>query len=124
MGFTRTLFDLVGGERKLDAFVEEFADRLKANPDLGPLYPDDMTHLKSAYKEYAMEMLGGPRLFSQNFGGRNLSEAHKHIPITKERADEMIQCAMETMEHFHVPKTVQQSARERLEGAVQRMINA
>ncbi len=124
MGFSRTLFELVGGESKLDAFIDDFMARLKAHPELGTMYPDDMTHLKAAYKDFAMEMLGGPKMFSKKRGSTSFTLAHKDIAITKHRADAMIECAVETMEHFHIPKSVQQAALERLEGPVYSMINA
>jgi hemoglobin len=122
--FTRTLFEMVGGEAKLDAFMDHFMARIKANPDLAALYPNDMSHLKAAYKDFAMEFLGGPKMFSRKPIANSLTQFHSDIPITKHRADAMLQCAVETMENFHIPRSVQQAMLDRLEGQVYSMINA
>lgn len=123
MNFRQTIFELVGGEAKLDSFVEEFVHRIKTNPDLGSLYPEDMTKIKGAYKDYAMEMFGGPKKFSASHQSEKLTDLHRDIRITRQRADEMIHCAVQTMEHFHVPRKVQETALEALEGQIYTMVN-
>ncbi|MCL6517479.1 hypothetical protein [Alicyclobacillus sp.] len=119
----RTLFELVGGQRKLDAMLDEFIRRVKADPDLGPLYPDDMSNLKSYYRDFAMEMLDGPKKWTEGGDASRLRQVHRDIPITKRRADAMVNCAMDTLEHFGVPKFVQEAAQQRLESAVYDMVN-
>ncbi|MCL6547277.1 MAG: hypothetical protein K6T30_00035 [Alicyclobacillus sp.] len=118
----KAIFEMMGGEEKLNEFVDEFARRIKADPELGPLYPEDMSRLKELYKNFAVEMLGGPKRWSEN-RPVDLHEAHAHIPITKERADAMVNCAMDTMNHFRVPHFVQNAALERLEDVIYSMVN-
>jgi hemoglobin len=119
----KTMFELMGGEAKLDGLLDEFFRRVQADPDLGPLYPDDISPIKAAYKDFAMEMLGGPKRWTQRHSDFRMHEAHRHIPITEDRANAMIRCAKDAMNQFRIPKFVQEAARQRLESVIYDLVN-
>ncbi|MCL6637025.1 MAG: hypothetical protein K6T26_03660 [Alicyclobacillus sp.] len=120
---SKTLFSWLGGEAKLDMLIDDFMQRVKADPDLGPLYPEDISHLKPYYKRFAMELLGGPQRWSEQHREVNLEDLHAHLDITQARADAMVRCASAALANVSLPGFAREAALQRVRGAVYRMIN-
>ncbi|KKB12071.1 hypothetical protein VE25_09255 [Devosia geojensis] len=82
-----SLYDWVGGTAALERLTAAFYDKVKADDVLGPVFarmnPDHPAHVAA----FLGEVLGGPRLYSERYGGhpemirhhlnRNLSEAQR-----------------------------------------------
>ncbi|MCL6594306.1 MAG: hypothetical protein K6T31_10045 [Alicyclobacillus sp.] len=121
---SKTLFSWLGGEAKLDALIDDFMQRVQADPDLGPLYPDDVSHLKPYYKHFAMELLGGPKRWSEQHAEVNLEDVHAHLDITQTHADAMLRCASATLANVSLPAFAREAALQRVRGAIDRMLNS
>jgi hemoglobin len=82
-----SLYDWVGGFAALERLTAVFYDKVKADDVLGPVFarmsPDHPAHVAA----FLAEVLGGPKLYSERYGGhpemirhhlnRNLSEAQR-----------------------------------------------
>jgi hemoglobin len=81
---TPTLFQRLGGEVSIDVAVDQFYDRLLADPELGPFFASvDMRRQRSHQKALLAMALGGPRAYR----GRSLGEAHAHLDINDRHVD-------------------------------------
>ena len=74
-----SLYYAIGGRRSLVAAVEDFYDRLFADPEIVPFFPEGVTARHQAYLVTVLgEALGGP----ERYRGPDLAQAHPHLSIT------------------------------------------
>ena len=75
-----TLFERLGGESKIAELVDDFYDRVLADPELGPFFKDtSMGKLLRMQREFFSAALDGPITYT----GRPLSHVHHGRGITK-----------------------------------------
>lgn len=75
-----TLFERVGGEQAISGLIDEFYDRVVADPDLKPFFKNtSMEKLRRMQFEFFSAALDGPILYT----GRPLSHVHHGRGITK-----------------------------------------
>lgn len=75
------------GEEKLHELVDLFYSRIKQDPILAPLFPDDLTETARKQKQFLTQFLGGPPLFTEEHGHPRLRFRHLRFPITKRHAE-------------------------------------
>lgn len=74
------LFDRVGGEQAISELVDEFYDRVIADPELKPFFTStSMDKLRRMQREFFSAALDGPITYT----GRPLSHVHHGRGITK-----------------------------------------
>lgn len=84
MAADSTLYDRLGGQETIDAVVDEFYDRVLADPELEPYFQGtDTDALRRHQKEFVAHVAGGPVEYS----GENMRAAHAHLDITGEAFD-------------------------------------
>ncbi len=67
------LYDKIGGSVTINKLVQIFYDRVLADPQLGPYFPQtDMATLRAQQAMFISMLLGG----SRSFNGRDLTTAH------------------------------------------------
>jgi hemoglobin len=68
-----SIYDTIGGENALVSVVDDFYDRVLADPDLASYFAGaNMTKLKGRQVAFFAEALGGPALYD----GASMREAH------------------------------------------------
>ncbi len=73
-----TLFERIGGVPAIKAAVDQFYDRVLADPDLSPFFTDvNLRWLKGRQNAFFIQALGGPAVYK----GRDMKAAHEHLPI-------------------------------------------
>ncbi len=75
--------------------VNDFYDFMEEVPEAKKIlnmHPDDLTESRKKLAYFLSGWLGGPKLFSENFGKINLPGAHKHLSIGLEERDAWILC--------------------------------
>lgn len=117
------LYDRLGGAEGLARLVDAFYDRVAADPDLAPIFPDDFTEVKERQFWFLSQFFGGPPLFSERRGQPMLPARHQPFPITPRRAQAWLRCMAEAMEEIGLPPEVQQHALTALSHPARRMIN-
>lgn len=105
-----SLYEKLGGVYNIAAVVDDFIERIMANPKLNanPLV-DEAHHkiAKAGFKylvtEQVCEAAGGP----QKYTGRSMHESHKDLKITSEEWDVFIDDFRTTLNKFKVPQQEQ-----------------
>jgi hemoglobin len=90
-----SVFECLGGERGVRAFVDELARRTADDPQLGPLFDAvDKTALREHRERYFAAVLGGP----EHYSGRGLRDAHRTLQLTNAHLDRFVAIADESLD--------------------------
>lgn len=94
----KSLYSEIGGQETIDQLVEAFYPRVYADKDLRPLFQGDMEEIKRKQKMFLPQFLGGPALYSQEFGPPAMRVRHLPFEVTPKRAQHWLKCMKEA---FH-----------------------
>ena len=78
----KTLYSEIGGQETIDKLVDAFYPRVYADPELRPLFEGDMEEIKRKQRMFLPQFLGGPALYSQEFGPPAMRERHLPFEVT------------------------------------------
>ena len=93
-------FDAIGGYETVERLVDAFYKRVKINPDLKPIFPDDFTEIARKQKKFLTQFLGGPPLYIEEFGHPMLRAKHLRFPINAKRRDAWLNCMNGAMDEI------------------------
>lgn len=88
----KTLFEEIGGTETIEKLVEAFYPRVYADPILSPLFEGDIEEIKQKQRMFLTQFLGGPPLYSQEFGPPAMKQRHMPFEITPKRAERWLSC--------------------------------
>ncbi|MEH7110556.1 globin [Bacillus sp. JJ1764] len=94
----RSLYTEIGGQETINKLVEAFYPRVYDDPDLAPLFEGDMEEIKRKQRMFLPQFLGGPALYSAEFGPPAMRERHLPFEVTSKRAKAWLRCMKEA---FH-----------------------
>ena len=107
---TSSLYERLGGVYNIAAVVDDFIDRVMANPVLNANPKVDEAHhrvSKAGFKYLVTEMVcwatGGP----QKYTGKSMYDSHAHLNITPAEWQSFLQDFQATLDKFEVPPTEQ-----------------
>lgn len=80
------LFERIGGRQVVQRVVREFYDRVAADPDLRPLFPDDLDHGREKQALFMEQWLGGEPVYSALYGHPRLRRRHFPFVIDQRAA--------------------------------------
>ena len=80
------LWERVGGREVIERVVEEFYLRVEQDPELRPLFPDDMTEGRRKQAEFLEQWMGGEPLYSAKYGHPRLRMRHFPFVIDQRAA--------------------------------------
>lgn len=81
-----TLFDRLGGREGVGILIDRFYDLVEADPELRPLFPEDMRAGREKQKWFFEQWFGGEFLYSQRFGHPRLRRRHFPFVIDQKAA--------------------------------------
>jgi hemoglobin len=100
-----TLYERLGGVYSIAVVVDDFIDRVMADPRLNANPAVDEAHHKvppAGFKYLVTEMVcwatGGP----QRYTGRSMADSHRHLNITPREWDAFMDDLRQTLEKFKV----------------------
>jgi hemoglobin len=96
----KTLYDEIGGQETIDRLVNAFYPRVYANEELRPLFEGDMEEIKRKQRLFLPQFLGGPALYSQEFGPPAMRERHLPFKVTPKRAQSWLLCMKEAFQEI------------------------
>jgi len=109
-----TLYERLGGVYSIATVVDDFIDRVMADPRLNANPKVDEAHHKVAppgFKYLVTEMVcwasGGP----QRYTGRSMIDSHRELDITPREWDAFLEDFQQTLDKFAVPATEQAELR-------------
>lgn len=105
-----TLYDRLGGVYSIATVVDDFVDRVMADPRLNANPRVDEAHHKvppAGFKYLVTEMVcwaaGGP----QRYTGRPMNDSHQHLLITAGEWQAFLEDFQQTLDKFAVPRAEQ-----------------
>lgn len=94
-----TLYDRLGGRDGIRAVVDDFYDRLVADPDLGPFFDDaDLDGLRETQTVFLCAAAGGP----ETYDATPVREAHIDVPFTPAHIQRAVDLLYESLDEFDV----------------------
>lgn len=100
---SRTLYDVVGGTDALKLAVDQFYERVVADPQLAHYFEGrDVRRLKRHQVLLLSQVLGGPAEYT----GRQLGEAHARLGITATEYDRVVEHLVGTLRGLDVHDSV------------------
>ena len=86
-----SLYDRIGPDA-LVLLVHRFYARVARDPDLAPIFPDDLSETARKQLAFLTGFTGGPPLYHQLYGHPRLRARHLPFPITPARAQAWLGC--------------------------------
>lgn len=120
---TQTPYELIGGAETVRQLVNSFYDRVARDPDLAPIFPDDLTEIAEKQYMFLTQFLGGPRLYSDVYGSPMMRRRHLPHPITPKRAKAWLSCMSRAMDDVHMEGPVRDFIFARLTQVAKHMVN-
>jgi hemoglobin len=109
-----SLYDRLGGVYSIATVVDDFIDRVMADPRLNANPAVNEAHHKvppAGFKYLATEMVcwatGGP----QKYTGRSMADSHRHLNITPQEWQTFMDDFRQTLDKFTVPAAEQAELR-------------
>ena len=81
-----TLFQAVGGSEAVARITQLFYDRVEADPELRPLFPEDLSNGREKQRLFLEQYFGGPPSYSAKFGHPRLRRRHFPFVIGQRHA--------------------------------------
>lgn len=93
----QTLYEQIGGDT-IDKLVKAFYPKVYADPTISPLFEGDMNIIMEKQRMFLTQFLGGPPLYSQEYGPPAMRRRHLPFEITPERAKSWLRCMGEAFD--------------------------
>jgi truncated hemoglobin YjbI len=99
-----SLYDAIGGERRVRDVVQALYDRLFVDPMVGFLFEGkDKAHIVEQQVAFTCRFLGGPQVYT----GKALPIAHANLPLLPGHFDRRHRLLEQVLEAQNVPGDVQ-----------------
>jgi hemoglobin len=96
----KSLYSEIGGQETIDQLVDAFYPRVYVDEELRPLFEGDMEEIKRKQRMFLPQFLGGPALYSQEFGPPAMRDRHLPFEVTPRRAKCWLRCMKEAFEEI------------------------
>lgn len=98
--FERTPYAILGGEAVVRRLVDMFYDQMDEDPDyfvIRKLHPQSLTGSREKFFMFLSGWLGGPQLYTDQFGHPRLRMRHMPYPIGSIERDQWMACMASAM---------------------------
>ncbi|MBW5447245.1 globin [Cohnella sp. CFH 77786] len=119
-----SLFEAVGGAPAVRDLVEKFYPKVKADPLLSPLFPEDIEPVMEKQYMFLTQFFGGPTLYSDRYGHPMMRARHLPFPVTPARAEAWLSCMARALAETDIPEPLRPVVLERLSGPAHHFINS
>jgi hemoglobin len=96
----KSLYTAIGGQETIDKLVEAFYPRVYDDPNLSPLFEGDMNEIMRKQRMFLSQFLGGPPLYSMEFGPPAMQHRHLPFEVTPKRKEAWLRCMKEAFEEI------------------------
>jgi hemoglobin len=113
-----SLYNRLGGVYSIATMVDDFIDRIMADPRLNANPRVDEAHHRvtpAGFKYLVTEMLCGAAGGPQSYSGRAMEESHRHLLITAGEWQAFMEDLQQTLDKFAVPAAEQAEVRALVE---------
>lgn len=103
-GVNDNSYQAAGGLEGLTKLVKAFYNNmstLSESKKIRDMHPTDLTESEQKLAYFLSGWLGGPKLYKEHYGGINIPQAHKHIPIGGEESEAWLMCMQKAVDVQH-----------------------
>lgn len=119
-----TLWSQVGGTETFKAIVHHFYQRVREDPLLAPMYPqDDWEGAEWRLRTFLEQYWGGPTSYSERRGHPRLRMRHQPFPITPEAKEHWLEHMNAALDEAALPPMHDAAFRDYVERAAIAMVN-
>jgi hemoglobin len=111
------------GEQNLATLVDRFYDLVFANPQIAHLFKTDKNLIKEKQRLFLTQFLGGPPLYSEQYGHPQLRARHLPHPISEDDAVAWLSCMSEAITSLEVSEKIKDDIFKRLIPTAMFMVN-
>jgi len=98
-----SIYDSIGGAAAVRAAVDDFYERVLADPGLALFFAQtDLQQLKAHQRSFIAAAIGGPEIFA----GRDMAAAHAGLGITDGQFDAVVGHLVDTLTGLGVPAAI------------------
>jgi len=119
----QTLYDALGGSEGIKRLVDVFYGKVKNDPVLSPIFPEDLTETARKQYMFLSQFFGGPPLYSEAFGSPMLRARHMRFPITPSRAQRWLDLMSASFDEVGIDPLTKELAFLRLTKTAHHMTN-
>jgi hemoglobin len=94
-------YNAAGGLTGLTALVDSFYQYMDSLPEaqsIRVMHQSDLTESRKKLTYFLSGWLGGPKLYSKNFGSIAIPKAHRHLPIGRAEVESWILCMQKAVD--------------------------
>jgi len=94
-------YHAAGGLVGITSLVDDFFSNMDAFPEaekIRKMHPQDLSESRKKLTYFLCGWLGGPRLYSEHYGGINIPEVHKHLAIGAAERDAWLLCMQKAID--------------------------
>lgn len=120
-----TSYLTAGGEAGVQKLVEDFYEIMAERPfakKIFEMHPKDISVSIDKLARFLCGWLGGPKRYSEKYGGIAIPPAHKHLPIKEEEMNAWLGCMAEAIERQDYPEDFGQYLIEQLAVPASRIV--
>lgn len=117
-----TLFDRLGAEN-LKLLVDRFYDLVFSHEQIAPLFKTDKNLIKEKQRLFLTQFLGGPPLYSQQYGHPQLRARHLPHPIGQEDAVAWLSCMSSAITSLQLDESLKEELFKRFIATAMFMVN-
>lgn len=95
-------YKAAGEEAGIKKLVDEFYHQMETQDrgqHIRAMHKDDLDTIKDKLSLFLMAWLGGPRKYSEKYGGISIPMVHQHLVIGEDERDAWIFCMSEALKH-------------------------
>lgn len=117
-----TLFDKLGSEN-IATLVDKFYDLVFEHPEINHLFKSDKAEIKEKQRLFLTQFLGGPNLYTQQYGHPQLRARHLPHPIGEDDAVAWLSCMAKAIGTLNVEEVLKDELFKRFVPTAMFMVN-
>lgn len=98
------LLERVGGREVIERVVDTFYDKVEADDELRPMFPEDLGPGREKQKLFLEQWLGGAPRYSEQYGHPRLRRRHFPFEITERGAGRWLRHMIQSFRDHDVPE--------------------
>lgn len=118
-----TLYDRLGAEN-LELLVDRFYELVFAHPLIGRLFVTDKDTIKKKQKLFLTQFLGGPSLYSDQYGHPRMRARHMPHAITQDDAIAWLHCMSQAIATLPISEVMKDELFSRFPQTAMFMVNS
>jgi hemoglobin len=112
------------GPHMIRILVDRFYESVFASPVIGPLFQSEKQLIKSKQYMFLTQFLGGPNLYSQQYGHPKMRMRHLPHTITNTAKDEWLRCMKEAIDSMPIDPEMKSELFNVFPQIAQHMVNS